>query len=115
MQYNELKSLLDMHGQAHVLRWWNELDEAGREKLAAQIANIDWETVSLSHIGENSGRDKIEPIEGLSLEEIDARRAEFSAVGQEAIVKGKVAAVLPAREQDGSHLALYDRLLSHRS
>ena len=105
MQYDELKFLLEAHGQMHVLRWWDELDAAGREKLAGQIESIDWETVSLSHIGENGGRGKIEPIEGLSLEEIEARRAEYSAVGQEAIVKGKVAAVLLAGGQ-GTRLGL---------
>ena len=105
MQYDELKTLLEAHGQMHVLRWWDELDAAGREKLAGQIESIDWETVSLSHIGENGGRGKIEPIEGLSLEEIEARRAEYSAVGQEAIVKGKVAAVLLAGGQ-GTRLGL---------
>ena len=105
MQYDELKTLLEAHGQMHVLRWWDELDAAGREKLAGQIESIDWETVSLSHIGENGGRGKIEPIEGLSLEEIEARRAEYSAVGREAIVKGKVAAVLLAGGQ-GTRLGL---------
>ena len=105
MQYDELKTMLEAHGQMHVLRWWDELDAAGREKLAGQIESIDWETVSLSHIGENGGRGKIEPIEGLSLEEIEARRAEYSAVGQEAIVKGKVAAVLLAGGQ-GTRLGL---------
>ena len=99
MQYDELKTLLEAHGQMHVLRWWDELDAAGREKLAGQIESIDWETVSLSHIGENGGRGEIGPIEGLSLEEIEARRAEYSAVGREAIVKGKVAAVLLAGGQ----------------
>lgn len=105
MQYDELKTMLEAHRQMHVLRWWDELDAAGREKLAGQIESIDWETVSLSHIGENGGRGKIEPIEGLSLEEIEARRAEYSAVGQEAIVKGKVAAVLLAGGQ-GTRLGL---------
>ena len=105
MQYDELKTMLEAHGQMHVLRWWDELDAAGREKLAGQIESIDWETVSLSHIGENGGRGKIEPIEGLSLEEIEARRAEYSAVGREAIVKGKVAAVLLAGGQ-GTRLGL---------
>lgn len=105
MQYDELKTMLEAHGQMHVLRWWDELDAAGREKLAGQIESIDWETVSLSHIGENGGRGEIGPIEGLSLEEIEARRAEYSAVGQEAIVKGKVAAVLLAGGQ-GTRLGL---------
>ena len=33
MQYDELTTLLEAHGQMHVLRWWGELDAAGREKL----------------------------------------------------------------------------------
>ena len=44
--YGELKEILEAHGQLHVLKWWNELDEAGRARLARQIGRIDWNLLS---------------------------------------------------------------------
>lgn len=99
MQYGELKKLLEEHGQLHVLKWWNELDEAGRAQLAGQIARVDWNLIGLAGTQPERARGSIRPIDALSLAEIDARRAEFSAVGREAIRAGKVAAVLLAGGQ----------------
>ena len=34
---------LNQHGQSHLLRWWGELNEEERGRLAAEIASIDFE------------------------------------------------------------------------
>jgi len=39
---HELHGLLSQYGQAHLLRFWDELDDAGRGELASQLAAIDW-------------------------------------------------------------------------
>src|SRR3989304_1828588 len=36
-----LAAQLERHGQAHLLRFWDEMDAAGRARLARQIAAID--------------------------------------------------------------------------
>ncbi len=105
MEFQQLKALLAAHGQEHVLRWWDEIGEAGREKLSREVEEIDWNDVSLSHIGANGARGAIAPIPGLSLREIEARRAEFDAAGVAAIRAGKLAAVLLAGGQ-GTRLGL---------
>lgn len=46
MTYDELKSLLERCGQSQLLRFYPELDEAGRETLLGQLAGIDWAELS---------------------------------------------------------------------
>ncbi len=41
---DELLKLVEPHGQEHVLRFWDVLDDAGRKQLAAQLREIDWES-----------------------------------------------------------------------
>jgi UDP-N-acetylglucosamine/UDP-N-acetylgalactosamine diphosphorylase len=41
-----LVAKLRPHGQEHLLRFWDELDEAGRRRLAAQIHAIDFEQMA---------------------------------------------------------------------
>ena len=42
---DELLSTLTANGQEHLLRFWDELDVAGRERLAAEIRGIDFALV----------------------------------------------------------------------
>jgi len=42
----ELAALLEPHGQEHLLRFWSELDEAGRSRLRDQIAAVDFEQMA---------------------------------------------------------------------
>ncbi len=43
---NALLSILEPAGQAHVLRFWDSLDDAGKANLAGQIEKIDWMRVN---------------------------------------------------------------------
>jgi UDP-N-acetylglucosamine/UDP-N-acetylgalactosamine diphosphorylase len=46
----QLEQELAPHNQQHLLRFWDELDDAGRQKLAAQIERIDLDLIdSLYH------------------------------------------------------------------
>lgn len=99
MTYEQLKEVLLLHGQMHVLQWWDELDEEGKKHLSKQIEHIDWGEISLSGNGAVEAHGEILPMQGLSLSDIAARREEFYAVGKEALRAGKVAAVLLAGGQ----------------
>lgn len=99
MTYEQLKEVLLLHGQMHVLQWWDELDEEGKKQLSNQIEHIDWGEISLSGNGAVEVHGEILPMQGLSLSDIAARREEFYAVGKEALRAGKVAAVLLAGGQ----------------
>ena len=98
MNYQQAKALLEEKGQAHLLRYFDELDEAGKANLLGAIAELNWEFEdALANPVDLSGKNRvIKPIKGLRLAEIEKRQAEFEEIGVKAIQEGKVAAVLLA-------------------
>ena len=98
MTYEQAKALLEEKGQAHLLKYYDELDTAGKARLLDGIANIAWDfEEALANPTELSGKGRvISPIEGLRIEDIEKRLDEYEKVGVEAIKAGKVAAVLLA-------------------
>ncbi len=98
MTYEQAKALLQEKDQMQLLKYYDELDVAGKERLLTAIENLNWEFEdALANPVDLSGRDReISPIEGLRLPAIEAKKAEFKAIGVEAIKAGKVAAVLLA-------------------
>ena len=98
MNYEQAKALLAAHGQEHLLKYYDELSADEQSALLQTIATMDWsfedELKNPTDLT-GAGRD-INPIKGMDLPEIEARKAEFEALGVEAIKAGKVAAVLLA-------------------
>ena len=43
MTYQQAKALLESKGQTQLLRYYDELDEAGKANLLAAIENINWD------------------------------------------------------------------------
>ena len=98
MNYNEIKNLLTQKGQLHLLKYYDQLDEQGKQKLLDSISQIDWGFEQILQTNEDlsgAGRD-IKPIDGLRVSDIEQRKQEFLSVGVKAIQEGKVAAVLLA-------------------
>ena len=98
MNYNEIKNLLTQKGQLHLLKYYDQLDEQGKQKLLDSISQIDWGFEQILQTNEDlsgAGRD-IKPIDGLRVSDIEKRKQEFLSVGVKAIQEGKVAAVLLA-------------------
>jgi len=110
ISYDEAKILLDEKGQSQVLRFWDQLDETGRESLLQQIGTIDFDAISqmssmLAAEEAPATEGEIEPSDVIELSEID-RRIETDgivATGEEAIATGRVGVVLVAGGQ-GSRL-----------
>ncbi len=98
MTYEKAKALLEEKGQSQLLKYYGELDEAGKANLLEAIANIDWSFEdALANPVDMSGKDRdIRPISGLRRSDIEKDLAKYEAVGVEAIKAGKVAAVLLA-------------------
>ncbi len=96
----QLTGFLAEKGQTHILQGFDGLSEAEQDKFVRQIENIDWDTVELwRHPEDLSGKGHVEPIEGLSLGEIERRREEYLSIGTDAIRGGRVACVLLAGGQ----------------
>ena len=98
MTYEQAKALLEAKGQAHLLKYYDELSSESQAKLLTAIENLTWDfEEALANPADltGAGRD-IHPISGLRHSEIEKRKAEFEAVGIEAIKAGKVAACLLA-------------------
>ena len=82
MTYEQAKALLEEKGQAHLLKYYDELDAAGKERLLAAIADLNWEFEdALANPVDMSGKGRdIKPIDGLRLPAIEERKAEFASM-----------------------------------
>jgi UDP-N-acetylglucosamine/UDP-N-acetylgalactosamine diphosphorylase len=97
---------LERHGQGHLLRWWGELDDAGRKRLAADVAAIDFpqldRLVGELVQGEGGGApsaDRVGPIEAFRLPQTDGERVAMrraAGMGADALAAGEVGVILVA-------------------
>lgn len=100
MNRNELELLLREHNQDHLLAYYDKLSQAGKDKLAAQIMKLDWKLISLIHEKNNQQKGcSYEPLEGMSIEQIEANKKHYYEIGINTLQAGKVAAVLLAGGQ----------------
>lgn len=96
MTYRDAKEKLDLCGQAHLLRYFDELSEQEKEELLEQIELTDFSVIEKGNSGEASKKGVISPLASLELDEINANKERFTEIGISAIKEGKVAAVLLA-------------------
>ena len=100
MGENELLEVLREQGQEHIFEAYSKLDEAGKEKLAAQVEKIDWSIVAMAgHEELKQERGKLEPLSALEVTEIEENKEKYEQIGLDAIKKGKIGAVLLAGGQ----------------
>jgi len=97
MNYQEAYQKLEKYGQTHLLKYYEELTTASQEKLLSQIEETDFSVLSaIKNSGAPCTRGKITPLKALEIKDIEPRKAEFTALGIEAIRAGKVGAVILA-------------------
>jgi UDP-N-acetylglucosamine/UDP-N-acetylgalactosamine diphosphorylase len=106
----ELQKLLTQYGQEHLLGFWDQLDEAGRRQLAADIREIDFELLHSLKVGKSTGEDwaaiaaRALPPPAARLGSSDeTAKIEAVARGREALDRGEIAVVIVAGGQ-GSRL-----------
>jgi UDP-N-acetylglucosamine/UDP-N-acetylgalactosamine diphosphorylase len=96
----KLIALLERYGQEHLLCYYDALSDEEKNKLAEQIEKVDWKPIAMVHEGQKKQkRGYIEPIEGMSLKQIELNKEKFTEVGLEMIKAGKIGAVLLAGGQ----------------
>ena len=97
MTYEQIKAKVEKYGQQQVLRYVDELTEAQKEVLFAQIEATDMDVIECcKHKEDLVKRGVISPLGAMELPEIEANRESFTKTGLEAIKAGKVGAVLLA-------------------
>lgn len=100
MVENDILNVLKEHGQEHIVAAYDKLDDAGKEKLAAQVERIDWSIVDMAkHENIAQERGKLEPLSALEVSEIEKDKTKYEEIGLDAIRAGKVGAVLLAGGQ----------------
>ena len=93
----QAKEKLEKYGQAHALKFYDELDEAGKAALLSQIEALDLSMIHYVHDRDQlAPKGAITPIGAMELPEIREKEESFKATGIEALKAGKVAAVLLA-------------------
>ena len=108
MNYEEIKALLEEKGQLQLLKYYDELSENEKSELLKSIELID---LSLPEILSNpelsNKRGVIEPLDAVTLGDIEKNRDEYEKIGIEALKQEKVGAILLAGGQ-GTRLG-YDK------
>ena len=101
MDLNAAREKLAKYGQEHLLRYYETLTESEKESLLNEIEATDFSVLeAFSESPEAASQGQVfEPLGAVTIEEIQAREAEFRAAGLEAIKACKTGAVLLAGGQ----------------
>jgi UDP-N-acetylglucosamine/UDP-N-acetylgalactosamine diphosphorylase len=101
-----LAKRLEQHGQSHLLRWWGELDQEQRARLAREVASIDFDQLDrlIGELVQGGGpappeADRVAPIDVVRLPQTDGERVMWrrhSALGEDALAASEVGVVLVA-------------------
>jgi UDP-N-acetylglucosamine/UDP-N-acetylgalactosamine diphosphorylase len=105
----ELEARLARHGQAHLLKWWADLDDDQRAGLIAEVSGIDFDQLDgliARHVkgGSSAGvgaepPGEVRPVEVIRLPRTDGERIALRRVaeaGARALAAGEVAVVVVA-------------------
>ncbi len=96
MTYNEATKKLEMCGQEHILKYYEELEETEKAELLEQIELTDFSVIEQGKTGEVMKKGVISPLASLELDAINENKSRYYEIGIQAIKTGKVAAVLLA-------------------
>jgi len=99
-----LAARLAHHGQEHLARWWDDLDPEARDRLADEIAAIDFDGLDvlsrqLAQDDAAPSPDRVGPVQVGRLPQTDGERVtrrHVAAIGEAALAAGEVAVVIVA-------------------
>ncbi len=95
----QIEKLLETHSQQHLLRYLEGWNQTERKTFERQLLSIDWSVLDSLQVSEPDPTGEVNPIEGLSLRQIETQKQTYIETGKAAVKDGKVAAVLLAGGQ----------------
>jgi UDP-N-acetylglucosamine/UDP-N-acetylgalactosamine diphosphorylase len=105
-EFDPIREYFSENGQSHIFRWWEHLDDAGRQRLLAQAAEIDLAALERVHAFHSQRADaegpRLEPVEAERLPEHGGDPAKAVAArerGEDMLAAGRVAALVVAGGQ----------------
>jgi UDP-N-acetylglucosamine/UDP-N-acetylgalactosamine diphosphorylase len=100
LNYEDAKNILQEYNQIHILDYYSELSDSEMQRLLNQVELVDFSVLECLNGGAAScKRGVFQPLNALTITEIDKDREKFTAAGIDAIKAGKAAAVLLAGGQ----------------
>lgn len=100
MDFSQIKQKLDNYSQTHLLQFYDTLTVEEQQNLQRQIESIDFSLLELCKGGvQEAKKGNIQPIDALSLDEIEKNKAAYYEAGIKLLRQGKVGAVLLAGGQ----------------
>ena len=94
----KLKDRLVAEGQQHIIPLLEQKE--ANSQLAMQLEALDWDVVHLwQHPEQIAGKGVVQPIEGLTLDDIRSQAERFRQIGVSSIKRGQIGAVLLAGGQ----------------
>jgi UDP-N-acetylglucosamine/UDP-N-acetylgalactosamine diphosphorylase len=100
MLYDEVYQILKSHGQLHLLKNYDLLNDAEKEQLLQQISSVDFSLLKyMSSKNELFTRGKLSPIKTLTIAEIEENKDNYYKSGLNAIQNHKIGVVLLAGGQ----------------
>jgi UDP-N-acetylglucosamine/UDP-N-acetylgalactosamine diphosphorylase len=103
MNYSEAKSILDKHGQGHVLKFWDTLDVVQQAGLLSQIEALDFKTITAIQALLKAGGEPAAPSGAMKPAPVVSLQASGASVpralGEAALRAGQVGVILVAGGQ----------------
>ncbi len=99
MNYTDLEKILEKYNQKHLLDWWGDIDNNQHQSLYNQIKSIDWSFIEYLNKEVYSEDSIIEPIDALSLQQIQQNKELYNSIGIDTIKDGKLCLLLLAGGQ----------------
>ncbi len=97
MRLQNVKEKLDRFGQAHLLKYYEELSMEEQAALLEQIERLDFSVIEAGKVCQaEETKGEIRPIPAMTIAEINEKRDVFEPIGCRAIQAGKVGAILLA-------------------
>jgi UDP-N-acetylglucosamine/UDP-N-acetylgalactosamine diphosphorylase len=97
---------LEQHGESHLLRFWDELDDDGRRRLSSDLASIDFAQLDQviaelvrGQAAEAAAAERVFPIDVVRLPQTDGERLvrrRAAGLGEDALSAGEVGVILVA-------------------